>query len=202
VDHFLDAGETDLLYYEPQGDSPLLCEPLTIMTAYSFVYTKEGRQNTSSSHSTARLRKTPPPTASHHARGGSSASIRSRQTSTSSSTPKEPPSPNPTYVPTSYDEPSNPNGSVDAFYGKYVGSIPFFFHSPTGIDQCCCRLIDSDGRQSDLYRRMSDTLFSYIDHNCEPAYLRGTQYLEPEKIKWYSVIAQGEKITDVNSLFH
>lgn len=78
------------------------------------------------------------------------------------------------YSPTTYESPT-PGGSVSSFYGS---------------------LIDDYGHPSQLFCRMSDALFFYIDQNSEPANLRRTGLIEPEKMKWYNVVIHGETPED------
>ncbi|GJE97897.1 hypothetical protein PsYK624_141190 [Phanerochaete sordida] len=68
------------------------------------------------------------------------------------------------YQPTSYGT-SVPSHSVDAFYGS---------------------LLDTNGRPSEVFSRMADAFFFWLDANCDIPGLRGTGVVEPAKYAWMS----------------
>lgn len=112
-------------------------------------------------------------------------------------------SPSTGYSPVGYDSPSSGGYSPEQFYGSYVSSLlpisPKADHVALPIALCLddphlliCgfadvhRLIDMNNRPSEVFSRLSDALFFWLDHSCDIPGLRGTGVIEPAKYAWMS----------------
>ena len=47
-------------------------------------------------------------------------------------------------------------------------------------------LIDMNNRPTEVFSRLADAFFFWIDHNCDIPGLRGTGVIEPAKYAWMS----------------
>ena len=52
---------------------------------------------------------------------------------------------------------------------------------------CGTRLLDASGKPSEVFSRVADALFFYIDQNCDVPNLRNTGVIEPLKYVWMSL---------------
>ena len=65
----------------------------------------------------------------------------------------------------------------------YMGTIP------PRLNLTCAThsLVDATGRPSEVFSRLADAFFFWLDQNCDIPGLRNTGFIEPAKYAWMSV---------------